>query len=122
MAKKAVVKKAATRKRAAAAPRAAATKPRLAVDNDSVAGIGHNSQPAKEVAIERLRGLVDRIERMEAERKIVGNDIRDIYAEAKSAGFNNKVLRQLIALRKREPTDLEEEETLLDLYKRSLGM
>lgn len=53
---------------------------------------------------------------------IAGFDIKDIYAEAKSAGFDAVVLRQLISLRKKEPAEVEEQETLLDLYRRALGM
>ena len=51
-----------------------------------------------------------------------GSDIKDIYAEAKSAGFDVKVLRQLIRIRKQEPADVEEQETLFDVYRRALGM
>lgn len=74
------------------------------------------------IAADRLRSLVDRIERLEEERKALGNDIKDIYAEAKSAGFDVKVLRQLIRIRKQEAAEVEEQETLLDLYRRALGM
>lgn len=74
------------------------------------------------VNAERLRSLVQRIERMEEERKALSGDIKDIYAEAKSAGYDVKVLRQLIRIRKQEPADVEEQETLLDLYRRALGM
>ena len=74
------------------------------------------------IAADRLRSLVERIERLEEERKALGGDIRDIYAEAKSAGFDVKVLRQLIRIRKQEPADVEEQETLLDVYRRALGM
>jgi uncharacterized protein (UPF0335 family) len=74
------------------------------------------------IAADRLRSLVERIERLEEERKALANDIKDIYAEAKSAGFDVKVLRQIIRLRKQEPAEVEEQETLLDLYKRALGM
>jgi uncharacterized protein (UPF0335 family) len=74
------------------------------------------------IAADRLRSLVERIERLEEERKALGSDIRDIYAEAKSAGFDIKVLRQLIRLRKQQPADVEEQETLLDVYRRALGM
>jgi uncharacterized protein (UPF0335 family) len=74
------------------------------------------------VAADRLRSLVDRIERLEEERKALGSDIRDIYAEAKSAGFDVKVLRQLIRVRRQEPADVEEQETLLDVYRRALDM
>jgi uncharacterized protein (UPF0335 family) len=74
------------------------------------------------IAADRLRSLVERIERLEEERKALGNDIKDIYAEAKSAGFDVKVLRQLIRIRKQEAADVEEQETLLDLYRRAIGM
>lgn len=74
------------------------------------------------IAAERLRSIVERIERLEEERKALGNDIKDIYVEAKSAGFDVKVLRQLIRLRRQEPREVEEQETLLDVYRRALGM
>ena len=74
------------------------------------------------IAADRLRSLVERIERLEEERKALGNDIKDIFAEAKSAGFEVKVLRQLIRLRKQEPAEIEEQESLLDVYRRALGM
>jgi uncharacterized protein (UPF0335 family) len=74
------------------------------------------------IAADRLRSLVERIERLEEERKALGGDIKDIYAEAKSAGFDVKVLRTLIRLRKQEPAEIEEQETLLDVYRHALGM
>ena len=74
------------------------------------------------IAADRLRSLVDRIERLEEERKALGNYIKDIYSEAKSAGFDVKVLRQLIRIRKQEPAEIAEQETLLDVYRRALGM
>ncbi|MDA8050242.1 MAG: DUF2312 domain-containing protein [Rhodospirillales bacterium] len=73
------------------------------------------------IAADRLRSIVERIERLEEERKALGMDIRDIYTEAKSAGFDVKVLRQLVRLRRQEPQAIEEQETLLDLYRRALG-
>ncbi|WP_158742028.1 DUF2312 domain-containing protein [Acidisphaera sp. L21] len=74
------------------------------------------------IAADRLRSLIDRIERLEEEKKALSNDIKDIYSEAKSAGFEVKVIRQIISIRKQEPADVEEQETLLDLYRRALGM
>jgi len=74
------------------------------------------------IAADRLRSLVDRIEHLEEERKNLASDIKDIYAEANSAGFDVKVLRQLIRVRKQEAKDVEEQESLLDLYRRALGM
>ena len=74
------------------------------------------------IAADRLRSIVERIERLEEERKALSGDIKDIYQEAKSAGFDVKVLRALISLRKKEPAEVEEQETLLDVYRRALGM
>ena len=74
------------------------------------------------IAADRLRSLVERIERLEEERKALSSDIKDIYAEAKSAGFDVKVLRQLISIRRKEPAEVEEQESLLDIYRRALGM
>ncbi len=74
------------------------------------------------IAGDRLRSIIERIERLEEERKALGNDIKDIYAESKSAGFDVKIIRQLISLRKKEPAEVEEQSTLLELYKRAIGM
>lgn len=74
------------------------------------------------IAGERLRSFVERIERLEEEKKALSDDIRDIYAEAKGGGFDVKVLRQLIRLRKMDAGDRDEMEQVLDLYKRALGM
>ena len=74
------------------------------------------------IAGERLRSIIERIERLEEERKALASDIKDIYSEAKSAGFDVKVIRQLIRLRKQEPAVVEVQETLLDVYRRAIGM
>ena len=74
------------------------------------------------IAADRLRSVIERIERLEDERKALGSDIRDIYSEAKSAGFDVKVIRQLISIRRKEPAEVEELESLLDVYRRALGM
>jgi uncharacterized protein (UPF0335 family) len=74
------------------------------------------------IAADRLRSIVERVERLEEERKALASDIKDIFSEAKSAGFDVKVLRQLIRIRKQEPAEVEEQETLLDVYRRALGM
>lgn len=74
------------------------------------------------VAADRLRSIVDRIERMEEERKALANDVKDVCAEAKAAGFDTKALRQLIRIRKEDAAAVEEQETLLDVYRRALGM
>ena len=83
----------------------------------------HHTEPGHNViAADRLRSLIERIERLEEERKAIGSDIKDIFTEAKSAGFDVKVMRQLIRIRKQEPGDVETEEQLLDVYRRALGM
>jgi uncharacterized protein (UPF0335 family) len=74
------------------------------------------------IAVDRLRSIIERIERLEEERKALADDIKDIFAEGKSAGFDVKVIRQIIRIRKQEPAEVEEQETLLDLYRRALGM
>jgi uncharacterized protein (UPF0335 family) len=74
------------------------------------------------IASDRLRSLVDRIERLEEERKAIGSDIQDSFIEAKSAGYDVKVLRRLIRIRKEEPADVDQEQALLGVYMRALGM
>lgn len=85
---------------------------------------GHNSNdPAVGgIAADRLRSIIERVEHLEEERKALSGDIKDIFTEAKSAGFDVKVLRQIIRIRKQEPAEVEEQETLLDVYRRALGM
>lgn len=66
---------------------------------------------------ERLRTLVSRIERLEEDKSNVATDIREVYAEAKANGFDPKIMRKIVQIRKKDSNKLEEEETLLDLYK-----
>jgi uncharacterized protein (UPF0335 family) len=77
--------------------------------------IGHN------VAAERLKSIVERIEKLEEERKLLQADIKDIYTEAKSAGFDPKVLRMVIATRKKDRDEWEAQQALLETYMRALG-
>ena len=92
-------------------------------DTDTIDNLGKNDDArVGNIAADRLRSLIERIERLEEERKALGSDIKDIYAEAKSAGFDVKVMRQIIRIRKQEPAEVEEQETLLDVYRRALGM
>lgn len=74
------------------------------------------------IAAERLRSFIERIERLEEEKANIAADVKEVFAEAKSAGFDIKILRQLIRLRKMEKEDRQEQEELLDLYKRAIGM
>ena len=74
------------------------------------------------IASERLRTIIERIERLEEEKAALAEDIREIYSEARVAGFDAKIIRQLIRLRKLDGADPREQEELLDLYKRALDM
>lgn len=74
------------------------------------------------VAAGQLRALIERIERLEEEKKTIADDIKDVYAEAKGNGFDTKAIRTIVRLRKKDQAEREEEETVLDLYKAALGM
>src|SRR3569832_370938 len=74
------------------------------------------------VAQDQLKAFVERIERMEEEKKAIADDIREIYAEAKGNGFDTKVLRQVVKIRKQDRSERLEQEALLDLYMAALGM
>ena len=74
------------------------------------------------IAGERLKSLIERIERLEEEKQALAADIKEVYAEAKGSGFDTKIMRQIIRIRKRDKDDLDEEESLLEVYKRALGM
>jgi len=74
------------------------------------------------IAGEHLRSFVERIERLEEEKAALAADIKDVYAEAKGTGFDVKILRTLIRIRKMEDHDRHEQEEILDLYKRAIGM
>jgi len=71
---------------------------------------------------DRLRLLIERVERLEEEKKGIADDIRDVYAEAKAVGYDAKIMRQIVRLRKMKPDDRAEMETILDLYKCALGL
>lgn len=70
----------------------------------------------------QLQAIVERIEKLEDDRSILAEDIKDIYLEAKSSGYDPKIIKKLVALRKKDPSKLAEEEALLDTYKAALGM
>jgi len=74
------------------------------------------------IAGEALKQYVERVERLEEEKKALAEDIKEVYAGAKSQGFDVKILRQLIRLRKLDASDRAEQEDLLDIYKRAIGM
>jgi len=70
----------------------------------------------------QLKSLIERIERLEEEKAALAADIREVYSEAKGVGFDIKIMRQIIRLRKMEKADLQEQEAVLDLYLSALGM
>ena len=74
------------------------------------------------ITAEQLRSYIERIERLEEEKTAIAADVREVYAEAKSNGFDVKIMRQVLRLRKLDHDDRSEQEALLDLYKRALGM
>jgi uncharacterized protein (UPF0335 family) len=74
------------------------------------------------IAGERLRSFIERIERLEEEKRTLAADIKEVYAEAKGTGFDTKTMRQIIRIRRMDKDDVDEQETLLDIYKRALGM
>ena len=76
----------------------------------------------KTISAQRLKQFITRIEKLEEEKKNLGADIREVYSEAKSTGFETKIMRQVVRLRKMEAHDREEQEQLLDLYKRAVGL
>ena len=74
------------------------------------------------VAVERLKSFIERLERLEEEKRGLSGDIKEVYAEAKGSGFEPKIMCQVVKLRRMDKADVDEEESLLDLYKRALGM
>lgn len=79
--------------------------------------IGHNGVNAA-----LLRAFIERIEKLEEEKKALSEDIKEVYAEAKGTGFDVKIVRKIVALRKLDPDKRREEQEILDLYMSSLGM
>ncbi len=74
------------------------------------------------IAGEQLRAIIDRIERLEEEKKALSEDIKDVFAEAKGNGFDTKIIRKILTIRKRDRAELDEEETMIQVYLRALGM
>jgi uncharacterized protein (UPF0335 family) len=75
-----------------------------------------------EATDDRLRLLIERIERLEEEKKGIADDIKDVYSEAKAVGYDAKIMRQIVRLRKMKPDDRNEMEMILDTYKAALGL
>lgn len=77
---------------------------------------------ATRFAKDQLKAIIERIERLEEEKKAIGDDIKDIFAEAKGNGFDVKALRSVLRIRKQDPQEREEQETILDTYLQALGI
>jgi uncharacterized protein (UPF0335 family) len=75
-----------------------------------------------EATDDRLRLLIERVERLEEEKKGIQDDIKDVYMEAKAVGYDAKIMRQIVRLRKMKPDDRKEMEAILDVYKAALGL
>ncbi|ESY21436.1 DUF2312 domain-containing protein [Mesorhizobium sp. LNJC391B00] len=80
------------------------------------------TETSQTVAAGQLRAIVERIERLNEEAKAIGDDKKEIFAEAKGTGFDTKAIKSLIRLRRMDPAARQEEESILDLYKAALGM
>lgn len=78
--------------------------------------------PDTNVAGDELRSFIERVERLEEDKKSISDDIKDVYGEAKSRGFDVKVIRKIIAMRKQDANERQEQEAILDLYCQALGM
>lgn len=81
---------------------------------------GHNRVGG--VSAEQLRSIVERIERLEGEKKSIADDIKDVFAEARGNGFDVETIRKILKLRKQDAQERDEQQHLLDLYARALGM
>jgi len=80
------------------------------------------NETSQTVAAGQLRAFVERIERLEEEKKSISEDIKDVYAEMKAQGFDTKAVRTIVRLRKKDQAERQEEEAILNLYKAALGM
>ena len=85
--------------------------------------IGHNSSSGDaEATDDRLRLLIERVERLEEEKRCLADDIREVYAEVKAVGYDAKITRQIVRLRKMKPDDRREMEMVLETYKAAVGL
>jgi uncharacterized protein (UPF0335 family) len=86
------------------------------------AGPGHNSDSATSFAKDQLKAIIERIERLEEEKKVISDDIKDVYLESKGNGYDVKALRTIIRMRKQDANERAEQETILETYLQALGM
>ena len=88
----------------------------------ATAAAAEEDGPATRFAKDHLKAFVERIERLEEEKKTIADDIRDVYGEAKANGFDVKALRTIVRLRKQDVDERREQETILETYMHALGM
>lgn len=91
-------------------------------DTPTPAPIGHNQPTVGGLAVEQLRSIIQRVEKLEDEKDAIASNIRQVYAEAKGNGFDTKAIRAVVRLRKMDAADREEQQLIQDTYKRALGM
>ena len=90
----------------------------MTTDTPDITG-GDNAAP---IAADQLKSIIERVERLEEDKKTVSDDIKEIYLEAKGSGFDVKIIRKIVARRKRDREEVEREEQLIDLYEHNLGI
>lgn len=90
--------------------------------NTALAQAAGETQDVGGVAGQRLKSFIERIERLNEEKETLSEDIKEVYAESKGVGFDPKIMRKIISLRKLEPNKRDEEESLLDIYLSAIGM
>jgi uncharacterized protein (UPF0335 family) len=86
------------------------------------AALKEDEAPATKFAKDQLKSIIERIERLEEEKKAISDDIRDVYAESKGNGYDVKVLRMIVRMRKQDANERQEQETILETYMHALGM
>ena len=80
------------------------------------------SETSQTVAAGQLRAFIERVERLEEDKKAIAEDIKEVYGEMKATGFDTKAVRKIVAMRKKDQAERQEEEAMIDLYKNALGM
>ncbi|MBV9571973.1 MAG: DUF2312 domain-containing protein [Alphaproteobacteria bacterium] len=89
----------------------------------SALGVAERTNGSKAgFAVDHLRSFIERVERLEEEKAALSADLREVYSEAKGSGFDTKIMRQVVRLRKLDKSDFQEREAVLDLYMSALGM
>ena len=102
-----------------------ATKPKAAMPKRQAEAFSEDETgeaTANTVAAVQLRAFIERVERLEEDKKAIAEDIKEVYGEMKATGFDTKAVRKIVAMRKKDAAERQEEEAIIDLYKNALGM